>query len=53
LADVPLYAAFGWAYYHFILGDRARLPQPFISVEIDPTDYTQLALGHALVTAPR
>jgi len=51
LADVPLCAAFGWAYYHFILEDGARLPQPFTSVEIDPTDYTQLALGHALATA--
>ena len=51
LTDVPLYAAFGWAYYHFILEDGARLPQPFTSVEIDPTDYTQLALGHALATA--
>lgn len=42
--------AFGWAYYHFILNDGAQLPQPFTAVEIDPTDYSQLALGYALAT---
>ncbi len=51
LTNVPLYVAFSWAYYHFILEDGARLPQPFTAVEIDPNDYTQVALGYALATA--
>lgn len=51
LMDVPLHEAFSWAYYHFILKDGAQLPQPFTKVTINPTDYTQVALGYALATA--
>jgi len=50
LTNVPLHVAFSWAYYHFILEDGARLPQPFTVVRIDPQDYTQVALGYALTT---
>ena len=51
LTDVPLHEAFSWTYYHFILQDGAKLPQPFAKITIDPTDYTQLTLGYALATA--
>ena len=52
LTNVPLHAAFSWAYCHFILKDGARLPKPFAAVEIDPHDYTQVALGYAPLRGP-
>lgn len=51
LYDVPLHQIFSWAYYHFILQDGQHLSQPLTHIQIDPTDYMQLTLGHALTMA--
>ena len=50
ISNVPLHEAFSWAYYHFILEDGKRLQRPLTTIEIDPSDYTQMTLGYALTT---
>jgi len=51
LYGAPLHHIFSWAYYHFILQDGQHLSEPLHHIDIDPTNYTQLALGHALTMA--
>jgi hypothetical protein len=50
LEAVPLHIAFSWAYYHFILEDGSLLPVRELVVHIDPNNFTQIVLAHALQT---
>ncbi len=50
LKAVPLYIAFSWAYYHFILEDGKLLPVRELVVYVDPNNFTQVVLAHALQT---
>jgi hypothetical protein len=50
LKAVPLHIAFSWAYYHFILEDGKLLPSPETVIRIDPNNFTQIVLAHALQT---
>ena len=50
LRAVPLHVAFSWAYYHFILEDGQLLPSRELVIKVDPDNFTQLVLAHALQT---
>ena len=51
LKAVPLHRAFSWAYYHFMLEDGQLLPTREPVIRIDPDNFTQIVLGHAVQMA--